>query len=249
MTRLHQLRQLRDRIDAEIAAEEAKTARIRRTTGRLPTLVADRPLLLVSTVADEYGVPTSALSSGSRSSKLSDARALVAWLADHNGIKRRDTADMLGMANTSSITLWLRRVNERPHLLAAAHRLADRLDGEGGGMKVPTIGTVIPAREDRAWVTTQELTAEAGVTYRQADYWCRTGLLAPIDDATPGTGHVRRFAEGQIEKANLLAELLEAGFSLQICRQIIDDLLADQHVDVGPFTLTIRSSKTGVTAA
>lgn len=116
-------------------------------------------------------------------------------------------------------------------------------------MKVPTIGTVIPDRADRTWVTTQELTTEAGVTYRQADYWCRTGLLTPIDEPTPGTGHVRRFTEAQVDKANLLAHLLDAGFSLQFCRLVIDDLLANKQVNVGPFTLTVRNEHEGATAA
>src|SRR5687768_1121897 len=116
-------------------------------------------------------------------------------------------------------------------------------------MKIATIGTTLPPREDRTWVTSSELTIDAGITYRQLDYWCRTGLLAPMDDATPGTGWTRRFAEHQVDRAHLLHGLLDAGFSLQSCRQLSDDLPAARRVDVGPFTLTIRPGQEGHTAA
>jgi DNA-binding transcriptional MerR regulator len=107
----------------------------------------------------------------------------------------------------------------------------------------------ISERADRDWVTSAELIAESGISYRQCDYWCRTNLLTTLDeDATPGSGHLRRFDEHQVARARHLAGLLAAGFSLQLCRQVIDDLLAHGQFDAGPFTVTIRN-QSGDTAA
>lgn len=110
----------------------------------------------------------------------------------------------------------------------------------------------IPPRDDRDWVTSGELVNEAGITWRQADYWCRTGLLEaitprttderygdlPVSPETPGSGFPRRFHEDQVIKAYVLRNLVDVGLSLQICRHIIDDFLAHGSIDLGPFTLT-----------
>lgn len=94
------------------------------------------------------------------------------------------------------------------------------------GRKVPTIGTRIPDRSDRDWVTTSELVAEVDITYRQADYWTRTGLLTPIDLACPGTGNTRRYPADQVNRARVLATLTEAGVNLQVGRRLVDDLIS-----------------------
>jgi len=105
--------------------------------------------------------------------------------------------------------------------------------------KRPPVATIharnVPDRTDRDWVTGPELVAEADITYRQADYWTRTGLLTPIDEPTPGSGHLRRYPDDQVDRARALATLLEAGVSLTTCRAVIDEVLATgsathQHV-------------------
>lgn len=96
----------------------------------------------------------------------------------------------------------------------------------------------VPARDDRDWVTGHELCNEAGITYRQCDYWTRTDLLIPVEEATPGSGHLRRYPEDQVTRASVLADLLDAGVSLPICREVIDQLVDEHTVTVGHITFT-----------
>lgn len=101
-----------------------------------------------------------------------------------------------------------------------------------------TAGQKIPDRDDRDWITTEELVHEADISYRQADYWTRTGLLAPIDAATPGSGHLRRFPGDQVERAKALHDLLAGGITLVTCRLVIDQIVTDGHATLGHLTIT-----------
>lgn len=98
-------------------------------------------------------------------------------------------------------------------------------------------GSALPDRDARDWLTSAELVDESGISWRQLDYWSRTGLLQPIH-ATPGSGHLRRFEKHQLLRARLLVELLAAGISLHTCRQVIDEFAAAGQVTVGSITLT-----------
>lgn len=52
--------------------------------------------------------------------------------------------------------------------------------------------------------STVEFAEAAGITYRQADYWCRNEVLAPAAPAK-GSGSRRRFDEREIRVARLIA--------------------------------------------
>ena len=99
-----------------------------------------------------------------------------------------------------------------------------------------TIAGHLPPIEDRDWVTSTELAALADITYRQLDYWTRTGLLDTITQALPGSGYTRAFDRTQVTKATALRDLLAAGVSLITCRAVIDELLDTGSVDVGAIT-------------
>jgi DNA-binding transcriptional MerR regulator len=86
-------------------------------------------------------------------------------------------------------------------------------------------------------VTGQELCADARITYRQLDYWTRTGLLQPVV-VTPGSGRARGYDLDQAERAAAIRELLYAGVSLQIIRAHIDDFVTTGVLEVGPITIT-----------
>jgi DNA-binding transcriptional MerR regulator len=98
--------------------------------------------------------------------------------------------------------------------------------------------TLIP-RADRDWVTTHELVAEAGISYRQADYWIRTGFLHP-DVAHPGHGVPRSLPEDQVPRARTAKALLDAGITLEAVRATIDDLLTHGTATRGPVTIIIH---------
>lgn len=62
-------------------------------------------------------------------------------------------------------------------------------------------------------VTSSELITRAGITYRQLDYWVRTGLLIPANGIDPGSGFPRHFAAHELVVACLVKRLLDAGLS------------------------------------
>lgn len=63
-------------------------------------------------------------------------------------------------------------------------------------------------------MNTAELAQRAGLTYRQVDYYVRTGRLKPQGEAEPGTGYSRDFSEAEVLVAVRLAKLLRAGVGL-----------------------------------
>lgn len=117
-------------------------------------------------------------------------------------------------------------------------------------MKISNIGTRLPDRDDRDWVTTSELlNTVTEISYRQLDYWVRTGLITTLDAPNPGTGWTRRLPETQIPRARAIAVLLNAGVSLPTIRGVIDDLVATGQATTGHLTLTLHLDPTGDTAA
>ena len=61
-----------------------------------------------------------------------------------------------------------------------------------------------------------------GITYRQLDYWARTGLLRPsIADAT-GSGSQRRYSYSDVLELKVIKRLLDAGLKLQQARQAVE---------------------------
>lgn len=96
----------------------------------------------------------------------------------------------------------------------------------------------IPTRDQRDWVTSAELIGDTGITYRQLDYWTRTGLLTPIDGANPGSGWMRRYDHAQLERARALRDLLDGGITLTTCRQVIDEFVTTGHAHIGHITIT-----------
>jgi DNA-binding transcriptional MerR regulator len=77
----------------------------------------------------------------------------------------------------------------------------------------------------------------AGITYRQLDYWARTGLVVPeIRDAT-GSGTQRLYSFRDLLMLRVVKRLLDAGISLQQIRIAIDHLRARGVDDLSEVTL------------
>lgn len=76
----------------------------------------------------------------------------------------------------------------------------------------------------------------AGVTYRQLDYWDRTGLAEPSVRAAGGSGTVRLYSDQDVLRVALVATLLRAGFSLSVLREHLGGLLASAQDGVGFFS-------------
>lgn len=63
-----------------------------------------------------------------------------------------------------------------------------------------------------------------GITYRQLDYWARTGLLTPSLASAKGSGSKRRYDYTDVLELKVIKSLLDAGTSLQRARRAVDCL-------------------------
>ena len=64
----------------------------------------------------------------------------------------------------------------------------------------------------------------AGITYRQLDYWARTGLIEPTVRGAKGSGSQRLYSFRDILILKIIKRLLDAGISLQQIRTAVSHL-------------------------
>ncbi len=72
--------------------------------------------------------------------------------------------------------------------------------------------------------------AAAGISYRQLDYWARTGLLEPSIRPAAGSGSLRLYGFRDILVLKVVKRLLDTGVSLQNIRAAVSTL-RDHGVD------------------
>jgi len=72
--------------------------------------------------------------------------------------------------------------------------------------------------------------AAAGITYRQLDYWARTGLVEPSVQAAHGSGSQRLYGFRDILVLKVVKRLLDTGISLQQIRAAVQHL-HDRGID------------------
>lgn len=77
----------------------------------------------------------------------------------------------------------------------------------------------------------------AGITYRQLDYWARTGLVRPEIRSARGSGSQRLYSFRDILMLKVIKRLLDAGVSLQQIRVAIDHLRSNGVEDLTEVTL------------
>ncbi len=77
----------------------------------------------------------------------------------------------------------------------------------------------------------------AGVTYRQLDYWARTGLIEPSIRSAAGSGSQRLYSFTDVVTVRVIKRLLDTGVSLQNVRIAVDHLRARGQDDLGTLTL------------
>ena len=65
-----------------------------------------------------------------------------------------------------------------------------------------------------------------GVTYRQLDYWARTGLVEPSVRKAGGSGTQRLYSFDDVVRVRVVKRLLDTGVSLQKVRLAIEELRA-----------------------
>jgi DNA-binding transcriptional MerR regulator len=77
----------------------------------------------------------------------------------------------------------------------------------------------------------------AGITYRQLDYWARTGLVEPSIRSAHGSGSQRLYSFRDILVLKIVKRLLDAGVSLQNIRVAVEQLRARGIDDLAKITL------------
>lgn len=85
--------------------------------------------------------------------------------------------------------------------------------------------------------------AAAGISYRQLDYWDRTGLVEPTVRHATGSGSQRLYAFRDILVLKLVKRLLDTGVSLQQIRLAVDQLRAAGFSDLAKITLMSDGSR------
>jgi DNA-binding transcriptional MerR regulator len=77
----------------------------------------------------------------------------------------------------------------------------------------------------------------AGITYRQLDYWARTGLVVPEVRGASGSGSQRLYSFRDILILKVIKRLIDVGISLQQIRTAIEHLRARGVADLTEVTL------------
>jgi DNA-binding transcriptional MerR regulator len=77
----------------------------------------------------------------------------------------------------------------------------------------------------------------AGITYRQLDYWARTGLVEPSVRSARGSGSQRLYGFRDILVLKVVKRLLDTGISLQQIRSAVEFLGQRGSADLAKVTL------------
>ena len=77
----------------------------------------------------------------------------------------------------------------------------------------------------------------AGITYRQLDYWARTGLVEPSVQGASGSGSQRLYGFRDILVLKIVKRLLDTGVSLQNIRSAVEHLRSRGINDLERMTL------------
>jgi DNA-binding transcriptional MerR regulator len=77
----------------------------------------------------------------------------------------------------------------------------------------------------------------AGISYRQLDYWARTGLVQPSVRGAAGSGSQRLYGFRDILVLKIVKRLLDTGVSLQNIRTAVEHLRSTGISDLERITL------------
>lgn len=94
-----------------------------------------------------------------------------------------------------------------------------------------------PGAEDPQGYRGAVACSAAGISYRQLDYWARTGLVTPSVKPAEGSGSQRLYSFRDIVVLKVVKRLLDAGISLQNIRKAVETLRAHGSQDLSNITL------------
>jgi len=88
-----------------------------------------------------------------------------------------------------------------------------------------------------------------GITYRQLDYWARTGLITPSLQQATGSGSQRLYTFQDVVQLKVVKRLLDAGMSLKKIRLAMDILRTELASDSPLSDVTLLSDGKTIYAA
>ena len=88
-----------------------------------------------------------------------------------------------------------------------------------------------------------QVCALVGITYRQLDYWARTGLLRPSLAEAKGSGSKRLYTYRDVLELKVIKQLLDSGVSLQSARRAVDCLRQDVGADLASANLVLTGTR------
>ncbi len=112
----------------------------------------------------------------------------------------------------------------------AASGIPQRVQGMLFGDELPDLDTTTGYRGPTACHA-------AGITYRQLDYWARTGLVEPTVRPATGSGTQRLYSFRDILVLKVVKRLLDTGVSLQQIRSAVSHLRTRGVEDLAEITL------------
>ncbi|MCH0566768.1 MULTISPECIES: MerR family transcriptional regulator [unclassified Streptomyces] len=108
----------------------------------------------------------------------------------------------------------------------------------------PQRPTAVPSSGGAASMTSEEIgyrgptaCAAAGITYRQLDYWARTGLVEPSVRPAYGSGTQRLYSFRDVVVLKIVKRFLDTGVSLQNIRTAVQHLRERGFSDLERMTL------------
>ncbi|MEU4112020.1 MerR family transcriptional regulator [Streptomyces sp. NPDC048208] len=114
----------------------------------------------------------------------------------------------------------------------------------GAADHAPQRPTVVPDGEGATAMTSEEIgyrgptaCAAAGITYRQLDYWARTGLVEPSVRPAHGSGTQRLYSFRDVVVLKIVKRFLDTGVSLQNIRSAVQHLRERGFRDLERMTL------------
>lgn len=122
-----------------------------------------------------------------------------------------------------------------PHHSSSADHSPKRPVAVPGGTSGPE-GQESP-EQDRVGYRGPTACAAAGITYRQLDYWARTGLVEPSVRAAGGSGTQRLYSFRDVVVLKIVKRFLDTGVSLQNIRTTVQHLRDSGFRDLERTTL------------
>jgi DNA-binding transcriptional MerR regulator len=95
----------------------------------------------------------------------------------------------------------------------------------------------MPERDETGGYRGTVAARAAGISYRQLDYWARTGLVEPTIRGAAGSGSQRLYGFRDILVLKLVKRLLDTGISLQQIRTAVNQLRESGVNDLAQTTL------------